>query len=739
MALREIHCQLQLESFDGTTLSVASLDATEALDSFHQVVVEAVTESPFDPSELIGQTASAIVSLGGQGDERAFHGYLFDASIKTLLDDRYLVRLVIKARLALLGLGLNSRIFQDQSVPDIVTTILDEAGLGDGYEWATTGTYQPRPYVVQSNESDLDFIARLVADEGIGFALRNEADADRVVFFDDSGSLPEIEGETTLIDSATSMVDVNVVIGSHDVHRATSDAAMLRDYDFQRPSTDLSAEAEGSESQGRQVYVHPGSYREVSVGQDRTDFTLESLAGESRTLEGDSDCPRLEPGRRFTLLNHGHAGTDGELLVRSVTHRVRLHTAGDRPSTYLNTFTALPADVPHRPPISLARPHPGGVQNAFVTTPSGGEIHSDEWGRVKVRFPWDRSGITDDTSSTWLRVGQYPLGGSMTIPRGGFEVLVDFELGDIDRPYVLSHLYNGEAPPPYALPDHAVRSSFQTATTEGGAGANELRFDDTAGSEEIFLNASHDYLTSIANDANSEIGNNETYEVGSNRSLGITVDHNEEIAANETIDIGANQTVTVAGNYSTGAGGSQTVTVGAVRKLTVGGDHTESVAGSLTRDVGAMQSITGIAGCQRKVVGDCTTTVGAAWGEVVGQSRMVSVGGSFSEKVGALKMIKAKTVGVSAGAAYAMTAAAEKVKAGGGRTDTAKGAVALSAGGGIKVKAGADIVFTAGSKLVFRGGAITMTLKSSGQIHIKAPTVKVKNADVLTQAMHQSG
>jgi len=325
----------------------------------------------------------------------------------------------------------------------------------------------------------------------------------------------------------------------------------------------------------------------------------------------------------------------------------------------------------------------------------------------------------------------------MIIPRVGFEVLVDFELGDIDRPEIGGHLYYGEAMPPYSLPGAAVRSSYQTNTTDGGAGANELRFDDSAGSEEIFINASYDYITTVANNASINVANDETYDVGSNRVLSVTADCTRSIGANETIDIGANQTVTVGGSMSVGIGGSLTTTIGAMRKATIGGDLDESVVGNMTRDVGALQSITGIAGCVRQVVGDCTTSVSAAWLETIGDSRMVSVSGAFSEKVGALKMIKAKTVGVSAGAAYAMTAAVEKVKTGGARNDEAKGAVAISAAGGMKVKA-ADIVFTADSKLVFKGGAITLELKSSGQVKIKAPKVKVKKADVLSQAIHKS-
>lgn len=471
MTLRTFGCQLRLEGFDGSLLDVTAFSAAEALDVGHEVVVEATTDAPFDPSELIGQTASVVLFLDEDMTlERPFHGYLFDAHIKSIRDDLYQVRFVIRARLELLGIGRNSRIFQEQNVPDIVSAILDEAGLADAYQWSLVGSYKPRPYVVQYSESDLQFITRLLADEGIGFAVRNEEDADKVEFFDDSTRHPTVEDEDVLLDARATMLDVNVVSDSSDVHSARSDATMLRDYDFTQPSTDLSADADGQESAGRQVYIHPGNFFESNEGKARVNWTLESLQQRSRVLEAVSDCPRFEPGRIFSLHQHAHVGTDGDFMIVSVTHRIQFHSEGDRAITYSNLFTALPSDVHYRPEVSMERPHPGGIQNAFVTVPSGGEIHSNENGCVKVRFPWDRSGVTDDKSSTWLRVGQYPLGGSMTIPRGGFEVLVDYELGDINRPCVVGHLYNGAHRPPYALPDNAVRSSFKRRPQTVAAG-----------------------------------------------------------------------------------------------------------------------------------------------------------------------------------------------------------------------------------------------------------------------------
>src|SRR5690606_27271728 len=186
---------------------------------------------------------------------------------------------------------------------------------------------------------------------------------------------------------------------------------------------------------------------------------------------------------------------------------------------------------------------------AFVTGSAGAELHGSERGQSKVRFVWDRSGITDDLSSTWLRVGQFALPGSMVMPRVGFEVLVDFEMGDHDRPMVAGHLYNAEAMPPYALPDEAVKASIQTNTTDGGAGANELRFDDTAGSEELFINASYDQTTDVENDSTTNIQANETVSIGADHSFRVTGRYISSVGGTRALSVGGNQTLATTSDY----------------------------------------------------------------------------------------------------------------------------------------------------------------------------------------------
>ncbi|MDY7231169.1 type VI secretion system Vgr family protein [Hyalangium rubrum] len=737
MSARRLSLELSLEGFDPSVFRVLKVEATEALSEVCSVQLEAETAELLELDPLLGTKASLWIRFEQDSDDRPFHGVVTEASLEAIRQDAFRLHVVISAPLELLKLGRNSRIFQEKSVQDIVSSVLDEAGLADGYSWELSEPPAPRLNVVQYNESDYAFVSRLLHAEGIAFAVHNDTDSARILFFDDSTRLKPIPGDNLLTDRDSSSMDEDVIIDLRDRQRMASDQVFLRDYDFKRPASDLSATQSGDGASGREVYAHPGDFLEAGVGRTLSKRLLQRLRVGTRVLRGESSCPRMEPGRTYSVTGHARAEANLDILITRVVHRVSSEAGADGKGLYSNEVTGIPFEVPYRPVEAPPKPLIGGTQLAFVTGPSGEEIHTDSFGRVKVRFPWDRSGLTDDRSSTWLRVGQLPLSGSMIIPRVEFEILVDFELGDIDRPFVAGHLYNAELGPPYALPGGATRSSIQSATTGGGPGANELRFEDSAGAEEIFFNASKDFTLLVDNDAAMTVANQESCSVGVGNVLSVGGNHYANVSGSRTLSVGANQNVNVGGNYSDGVGGDLSLTIGGARMVKVGGDLAENIAGSLDRTVAALQVVTGIAGYTRKVVGASSTNVGAAWLELAGKSRLVSVSTTFTETIGALKFIKAKQMSVSCGAAYVMTAGAEQIKCGGSRTDSAKGAVALTAGGGLKVKA-TNITFSAQTRLVVRGGGCTLELLASGMITIKAPTVIVKNNKVLNQVLHKS-
>ncbi|HHH27770.1 MAG TPA: type VI secretion system tip protein VgrG, partial [Polyangiaceae bacterium] len=644
------------------------------------------------------------------------------------------VTLSIVSKLALLRLGRDHRIFQEKSVSEVVDDVLGRAGLADLVDWSTNTTYEPHKNIVQYAESDLSFVQRLLAEEGIGYANENDDAGEHIVFFDDDTAHQPVRE-----DSLLRWIDVGD-LGSVGIEwlevglRRRSDQVMQNDYDLARPAGDLRTTAEAPDATAREVYSHPGSYIDSGRGQRLTDRLLEQLRVDAHTMRAATNVIHAAPGHFFTASGAARSELDRDYLITEVRHRL---SVSDAEGTYDNTIRGVPLEVAHRPtrPPSVAIP---GVQHALVTVPGGEEIHADEHGRSKVRFLWDRSGVTDDKSSTWLRVGQLALGGSMILPRVDFEVLVDLEMGDLDRPAISGHLYNAELAPPYALPEGCTVSSLQTATTGGGPGANELRFEDSAGGEEVFINASKDMTVSVENDTTWQVGNNQCQDVGSNASIAVTSNHDASVVGSRSLSIGANQDINVAGELGDGTGGALSLTIGANRMIKAGGDHTEDVGGALSRSVGSLQSLTGIAGYARTVTGNATIDVGAVWAEICGAARGTDIKTSYTETVGALKFIKAKNLSVNCDGAYVMKAAAELIKAGGGRTDDAKGAVALTAGAAFQVKA-TNIVFEAKSKLVFRGGAGVIELTKSGGVTVKAPSVRITNSEALNQLVHKSG
>lgn len=735
--MRTLTYDLELTGHAPRTFRVLHFTATETLGQPWRVKVRAEATARVDRDAVLGKTASLRLR-SDDAEVRGFVGLCFGVTAQAVRADAWVVECEIASTLAPLGFGKASRIFQKKSVPAVVKEVLGKAKIPEGAQvWRVTDRAPDHPeheLIVQYDESDLAFVRRLLAEEGIGLAAQNVDGKERFVFFDDSTQLEPIGGDPILLDRDHAIGRHDYVFDFGERRIAASDAVMLRDYHFKRPADELSPKEAAPKGTGREVYDHPGGFVEEGVGKKRVKRTLERLQAPTRTFEGKSDCPRLEPGRRFEVDRHPRRVANGKYLVLEVKHEG--YAGEGRPITYESRVSAQPYAVPYRPE-ALPAPQIGGVQVAFVTGPSSQEQHADEFGRVKVRFPWDRSGITDDHSSAWLRVGQLALGGSMVLPRVGFEVLVDFEVGDLDRPFVSGHLYNGEAGPPYALPGGATRTSLQSATLSGGGGANELRFEDAAGGEEIFLNASRDLTISVENDAAFYVNNDETVEIGSNHTLSVGEDLGATVGGNRSLTVLSSQKTNVEGDFSEGVGIDDTVKIGGMYKVKVGGDHEEKTGGTLDRKVHLLQSVTAIKGYDRKIKGASKVTVKLAWLEAALGSRALKIGKLYKEGVTALKMVKAKSYSVSCGGAYKLTALSEKVDCGGSRSDAAKGAVAVKSKGPMTVKAD-NILVTATQKLVVKGGNCTIELKSSGEVTISAPKVHIKGVKGLDQSKHKS-
>lgn len=715
---------LELEhhfTVDGAAYDVLHLSAREALDEIGSLECDITDhEGGPAPKGLVGKSALLTLSRKDGAGERKFAGYVIHAEHTTTRGaEENFSRVVVRPRLHRLTQRQDCRVFQDKSAPDIAKEVLEGAGIPTGdQQWMLGGTYPKRKYTSQYRETDFDFVRRLLAEEGIAFFVDSSSGKDIVVLFD--GPAEAVEGAKELVFRAA-----EGLLGTHDAITALSQetntapgCVVLRDYDFERPRLKMESKAEGDDDAEKslEVYVYPGRFTEPSLGDRYAKVLLESLRARREVVSGVTNALRVCPGRRFDLAEHPYEpmnreyfviGTEIELEARRGTNR----RANEKGGGHHFTFRAIPTEkTTYRPPRVRPVAIPG-AQVAVTTGAAGKEIHPDKHGRVKVQFPWDRKGKSDDSSSCWIRTTQMPLGGGMLTPRVGWETCVDFVEGDPDQPLVAGRLYNAASMPPYSLPENKTRMALQTATTPGGGSTNEIRMEDKAGGEEMFMNASKDARFSAGNNATESVTKNETRKVGSNQSLAVTDSMTAHVGADQSLTVGSNQKVNVETYMVDEIEGNHELTVGGNRDLKAGGDHKRTVTGASTLSVGGMQIDLVAGSVDEESLATMNDKVGAALVELTVADRTVTVTGNRTEKAGLAKAVVTKAGrAVNIGGTF-------KQKVGGGILNKVKGDRSdTSATNFIELATGAQIVkarnvmFEAESLLSVVMGASTITL-----------------------------
>jgi type VI secretion system secreted protein VgrG len=522
----------------------------------------------------------AVLTAGfGDAEPRKFIGIVEEASVigsSITGDGVHAYELKVVPRLGLLARSTSCQIFQEQNVEQIITSVLDAHGVSD-YEWRLSGEHPEHVYRVQYQESALAFISRLCEQEGIYFFVEPDGDKEKVIFADDNSRSKPILGDETLLVRGLTNMDApgDYALVPHDTVRVRSGKFSLRDYNHEKPKLDMTAEVEAKLDTELEVYDYPGEYSEPDQGKALAQIKLEAEQAWRNTVKIVASCPRVTVGRSLKLADT--ADLDDEYFVVAARHEFQDvgHESGGAPMDLKVSATLIPKTIPYRSRLTTPRPVIHGPQTARVVAPTGSEtetIHTDEQGRCKVKFHWDRSDVQDDKASCWMRVSQMQTSGSLVLPRVDWEVVVEFLEGNPDRPVITGRLYNGVFMPPYALPEGKSRTSLQSASTPGGGGSNEIRFEDKAGSEEIMIHAQHDMVMKTANNKSKTVGNNETINVAVDSSLSVGADQTVKITKGNQNTIGADQTISV--------GGNRTVEVNAVTGLTVHGSATSSIGGN---------------------------------------------------------------------------------------------------------------------------------------------------------------
>ena len=540
---------------------VARFELTEHLSRLCHCKLELASASPdISAEEVLEQPVELMVWQDGV-PLRRFTGVVSEFARSDSGHRRTRYEVIVQPPLWRLGLMHNSRIFQTQRTDAIVRTLLEERGIIDTvFDFRRTSG--EREYCVQHRESDLDFVERLAAEEGWhyryshGEVESNEPPA--LIIADHHGDAPRLE-PVAYNGKAGGSTRQSAVFQFSYRERVRAASVAMKDYTFRNPAYALIHEQQAdrlaAQRDDYQHYDYPGRFKQDASGQPFTESRLDALRNDAATANGQSNRPDFTVGARVELTDHDNPALNREWLFTGITHTGEQPQAleeegGSGPTTYHNAFNAIPADRRWRSQ-AMHRPVMDGPQIAIVTGPEGEEIHCDQYGRVKVRFPWDRYSENDEHSSAWLRVSQGWAGGQygfIALPRIGHEVIVSFLDGDPDQPIITGRTWHAATTPPYALPEHKTRTTLKTQSHKG-EGNNELRFEDEADQEQIYVHAQKD-LDLLTENNRTEVIKNDSHRT-------VAKDEFSHIKGNDHSTVDGEKRESIGGDFSLIANGSQ--------------------------------------------------------------------------------------------------------------------------------------------------------------------------------------
>lgn len=576
------------------TLILHQMEGIEELSSpFFFTLQCHSAKSDITADALVGKEAGFSVRRQ-DGSWRDFHGII---STFAPVDDnsgQCLYRLRIVPWLWCLTLSSDCRVYQQKDIKEILADLFQRHGFSDYDFSGLTRTYEKREYCVQYNESAFNFASRLMEDEGVFYWFRHES-ARHVLVLGDSPSAYKSAADADLAFRKDPQSG-----GGDDLLTAWERESLLttgffsaRDYNYEQPDCLLEGKSGKSAPFEKmdtfEAYRYPIARLDNNLLGTALEQNRDSAEAASVIVTGSGHARSFSPGATFTLTNHPSPAEAGNtFVITRVEHMAdgsRQQPGQHQPNiTYSNSFQCVPAKLTVRPDRRTARPSMRGVETAVVVGPSGEEIHTDEMGRIKIQFHWDRTGKSNEESSCWVRVSQ-PLAGSgwgiVAVPRIGQEVVVSFIDGSPDRPLVTGAVYNGLNALPYDFPAEKTKTVFRTRSTPNGASGNELTFDDEKDGEEILLHGERDLTVTIKNDAESTIDNDCRFTIGNDAAT--LVENNSEVTINgeSKRSIGGSETVEVTKDAVLRA---KTVTIDAQSKITfkVGSSNIEVTASGIT-------------------------------------------------------------------------------------------------------------------------------------------------------------
>ncbi|MGC7588865.1 type VI secretion system tip protein TssI/VgrG [Bisgaard Taxon 46] len=549
------------------------LSSAESAVNFSDVLDNQATLSIWKNGQLV-RSVSGMVSAFEQGDS-GFHQTFY--------------RIEVHPTLWRLGLRRNSRIFQNESPIAILDTLLKENGVNQ-YRFDLRHPHPEREFCVQYRETDLDFLQRLSAEEGICYYFTQNGEQNELIFSDDAQTLNNDQAITLPYNlNKNAQLQETVVTGFSRSERVRPSQVQLKDYTFKNPTwtAEFHHQANDAENQrtGYEHYDYPGRFKDDAQGKAFSQYRLESLRQDAHQGRGVSNSGQLYAGAILSLKQHPNSSFNTLWQITRVIHRGEQpqsieQEAGDKPTTLENRFEFIPRHQSWRP-VQLTKPRVEGPQIAMVVGPKNEEIYCDNFGRIKLQFLWDRYNQADTHSSCWIRVTQPWAGkgwGMIAIPRVGQEVVVDFLEGDPDQPIVTGRTYHANNMPPGALPAAKTQMNLMSQTYKGG-GYNGIMMDDATTGQKLDLHAQKDMNTKVLNNQSNNVANDQSEQIGNNQSIQVNND--------QTVSVNNDQSISVNNNRSIQVQGDQTLLVKAGnRSVTVSsGDDSKDVTGNLSENV----------------------------------------------------------------------------------------------------------------------------------------------------------
>ncbi|CAH2396633.1 type VI secretion system Vgr family protein [Mesorhizobium escarrei] len=711
-----------------------------------------VSSSPdVDPLKMLG----GAVSIEGESDpKRWFSGLVSEFRLTRIEDRLAYYEAVIRPWLWFLGNTTDCRIFQDMSVIEIVEEVFSKYSTAK-FEKRLQGSYPPREYCVQYDESDLDFVQRLLEHEGILYFFEHDEGKHTLVLADAMNKLKPAPGYEKVpyhFEGQGSRRDVEYITEWIPGSSVRPGAYVHTDYDFEKPGADLMAKSAQPFSHNLAAgenYRQPGAHLDVGRGDSLAAIRREEIQAVHQRIAAVGTVRGLYSGCTFKLDGFPREDQNQEYLVVSAEYRLfdpGYRALADVESENFKVILGVaPTALAYRPPRVTTRPIMRGPQTATVVGPSGEEIFTDKYARVKVQFHWDRLGKKDQNSSCFVRVSQTWAGsgwGFIQIPRIGQEVIVDFIEGDPDLPIITGRVYNASQMPPYGLPGSATQSGWKSDSSKGGGGYNELMFEDKAGSELVNFQAQkdhnllikndrtklvqHDQSDRIDHDAKHSVGHNLDEDVGNNKTVKVGVDQTTDIGNNDTETVGVNRSLTVGSNETIGIGANSTETIGIAHTQTVGAVQTVTVGAARVDSVGTSET--------RTVGGPQANTIGATRSVTVGAAQSHDIGASDSWQIAADQSVK---VGANQSSDIGSTRSAkigddDSTNVGGAHALKVAKASSIDIGESSTIKVGKKLVIDVGEEILIQTGSAKIMMKKDGSIGIEGKDISVKATGKIT-------